>query len=164
MKYDWNEFTLRVNVNASETDIYKAWATQDGLEKWFLSKAEFTQPDRNLRERNSFIQKDDSYVWNWHGYADYIGTGEVLRTNEKDLLEFTFTGGCVVRVRIKQEKGETICELTQKMPQELIEDKQYYYIECGKGWTYYLTNLKSVLEGGLDLRNKNCELSKVVNA
>jgi hypothetical protein len=32
------------------------------------------------------------------------------------------------------------------------------------GWTFYLANLKSVLEGGLDLRNKNARLQRLVNA
>lgn len=164
IKYDWNKFTKRVSINTSENKIYTAWSTQNGLESWFLSKAEFTEPDEKSRDRNSHIQKDDSYLWNWHGYADYVGTGKILQTNEKDFLEFTFTGGCIVNVTIKQEAAETVCELVQMMPHEKEEDRQHYYIECGKGWTFYLANLKSVLEGGLDLRNKNNHLTNVVNA
>ena len=43
-------------------------------------------------------------------------------------------------------------------------EQQHFYIECGKGWTFYMTNLKSILEGGLDLRNKNINLKQVINA
>lgn len=32
-----------------------------------------------------------------------------------------------------------------------------------EGWTFYLTNLKSILEGGFNLRNKNNKLGDVVN-
>jgi hypothetical protein len=43
-------------------------------------------------------------------------------------------------------------------------EQQYFYMECDKGWTFYLTNLKSVLEGGLDMRNKNLNIQQVINA
>jgi len=162
-EYDWSRFVDRVSIDADAQVIYDSWATRRGLERWFLSKAEFYSGEgsRNPCDR---VQKGDTYSWNWHGYADYEGTGEILQTNEKDFLEFTFTGGCRVSVSVKRESGETICELTQTMPQEADEDKQYYYIECGKGWTFYLANLKSILEGGVDLRNKNNELQEMINA
>ena len=38
------------------------------------------------------------------------------------------------------------------------------YVQCGEGWTFYLANLKSVYEGGLDLRNKDIEIKGVLNA
>lgn len=84
-----------------------------------------------------------------------------------------FSGGCIVTVSIKQEEGETICELIQQMPMpaqlshsgwEDEKEQQHFYIECGKGWTFYMTNLKSILEGGLDLRNKSINLKQVINA
>lgn len=162
-KYDWSRFVKRISIDADAQAIYDSWATRRGLESWFLSKAEFTS-DAGLRAPDSRVQKGDKYSWNWHGYADYEGTGEILETNEKDFLEFTFSGGCTVSVSVKEEAGETICELVQTMPQETDEDKQYYYIECGKGWTFYMTNLKSILEGGVDLRNKNNDLQQMINA
>ncbi len=162
-KYDWSRFVKRISIDADVKDIYDAWATRSGLESWFLSKAEFTS-DGAVRASESRVQKGDTYSWNWHGFADYEGTGEILQTNEKDFLEFTFSGGCIVGVSVKEEAGETICELTQTMPQEKDEDKQYYYIECGKGWTFYMANLKSILEGGVDLRNKNNDLQDMINA
>ena len=45
-----------------------------------------------------------------------------------------------------------------------VSEQRYFYIECGKGWTFYLANLKAVLQGGVDLRNKNVLIQKVVNA
>jgi hypothetical protein len=35
---------------------------------------------------------------------------------------------------------------------------------CLGGWTFYLANLKSYLEGGVDLRNKNLALNNMVNS
>jgi len=44
------------------------------------------------------------------------------------------------------------------------DSKVNLHMGCTKGWTFYLTNLKSILEGGIDLRNKNISLKNVVNA
>jgi hypothetical protein len=33
-----------------------------------------------------------------------------------------------------------------------------------KGWIFYMINLKSVLEGGLDMRNRKVELKNVLTA
>jgi hypothetical protein len=49
---------------------------------------------------------------------------------------------------MKQEDGETICELRQTMPMEDRSEQRHFLIECGKGWTFYMTNLKSMLGGG----------------
>ena len=162
--YNWSKFVKRISLNASLENIYKAWATSEGIENWFLEQAEFTKTDGKLREKDSEVQAGDNYTWYWFGYPNYVANGKVLETNGKDSLSFTFSGGCIVNISIKQEDKETICELTQTMPQEKIEEQQYYFIECGKGWTFYLTNLKSTLEGGLDLRNKNDNLTNMVNA
>lgn len=163
-EYNWNKFVKRINLNASIQDIYNAWTTQEGIEKWFLSKAEFTNIEGNLREKTAEIQANDNYKWYWFGFPDYVEDGKVLATNGANALSFTFSGGCIVEIAVKKENEEVICELTQTMPQEKDEEKQSYFIECSKGWTFYLTNLKSVLEGGLDLRNKNNNLTNVVNS
>jgi len=162
--YDWSTFTQRVSIRASDEAIINAWVTREGLESWFLSKAEFTGRDNSLRDLNSRVEVGDKYTWNWHGYADYVGTGEILKERGSSFLTFTFSGGSIVLVAVKHDADETICELQQIMTQESDLDKRYYYIECGKGWTFYLANLKSILEGGLDLRNKNTGLVDMINA
>jgi hypothetical protein len=50
------------------------------------------------------------------------------------------------------------------MPMDNESGQRYFFIECGKGWTFYMTNLKSILEGGIDLRNKNERKQNVINA
>ena len=71
-----------------------------------------------------------------------------------DFLKFTFSGGSEVSVSFKSAKGLTIVELTQEyIPEESDLDKNLY-VQCQIGWTFYLANLKSVVEGGVDLRNK----------
>lgn len=163
--YNWKQFTKRVPVNASPKAIYDAWATQQGLESWFLRLAQFIKADGAIRSKNSYIERGDTYKWLWHGYDDAVAEeAKILAANGWDQLSFGFSGGCIVTVSIKQEEGETICELVQQMPMDDEKEKQHFYIECGKGWTFYLTNLKSMLEGGLDLRNKNASLKQVISA
>lgn len=165
MPYNWKEFKKRIPINAPAKSIYAAWSTQQGLESWFLRLAEFTKPDGTLRAKNSSIEKGDKYKWLWHGYDDAVAEqSEILLANDWDMIRFGFSGGCVVNVSIIQEEGENICELVQQMPMEDENEQQYFFIECGKGWTFYLTNLKSILEGGHDLRNKNVSIKNVVSA
>ena len=122
-------------------------------------------PDGTLRKRNEPVQKGDRYKWLWFGYDDTIAEEkQILFSNGKDELEFTFSGGCIVRVTIKQEEGELICELQQTMPMDDEAEQRYFFIECGKGWTFYMANLKSILEEGIDLRNKNEKILNVINA
>jgi uncharacterized protein YndB with AHSA1/START domain len=163
--YNWKTFTKRITINRAKEIIYRAWATQAGLENWFLRLAEFTKPDGTLRNRNEAVQQGDKYKWLWFGYDNSVAEEkEILDTNNNDMLRFSFSGGCIVTISIKEEAGEPICELVQQMPMDDESEQRYFYIECGKGWTFYMTNLKSILEGGIDLRNKNVAIKNVINA
>ena len=163
--YNWKQFTKRITIDAKSEAIFNAWSTQQGLESWFLRLAEFKEPGGVLKRKDEPVQKGDRYKWLWFGYSDAIAEEkEILYTNGKDELEFSFSGGCIVKVMIKQESDETICELQQTMPMDDEVEQRYFFIECGRGWTFYMTNLKSILEGGIDLRNKNEEIQNVINA
>lgn len=165
--YDFTKFVKRVTIQSSVPleKIYTAWTTQQGLESWFLRLAEFSNAGGEKRKRNEPVHTGDTYKWLWFGYDDTTAEeSSVLDINNKDTFRFGFSGGCIVTVSIKAEKNEIICELAQQMPMDNKEEQQYFYIECGKGWTFYLANLKSVLEGGIDLRNKNAGIANVINA
>jgi uncharacterized protein YndB with AHSA1/START domain len=163
--YNWKQFTKRITINASPHLVYNAWTTQSGLESWFLKVAEFTSTNGKLKGETTPVEKGDRYKWLWHGYDDSVAEqSEILFTNAKDELQFGFSGGCIVKVSVKKEDGETVCELIQTMPMDNEKEQRHFFIECGKGWTFYMTNLKSILEGGVDLRNKNINILNVINA
>ena len=163
--YDWTRFCKRIDVNSPADIIYITLATQAGLESWFLRTAEFTAPDEVIRRKNEFIKKDDTYRWLWFGYNDETEErGTVLEANGTDLIKFTFSGTCTVTITVKPEQGTTIVELWQENIPTDDKSKSSWHLGCATGWTFYLANLKSVLEGGLDLRNKNEELKRVVNS
>jgi uncharacterized protein YndB with AHSA1/START domain len=163
MKKDWSSFTKRIAIDSTTWAIYNAWAIPAEIEKWFLASAEYTSPAKTSRLKNERIKTGDLYTWKWHGF---IGgspeSGTVLEANGHNTFNFTFADTCVVEVSIKPEKGIKIVELVQKkIP---ADDNLRLYLNCGDGWTFYLANLKSFLEGGIDLRNKNEQVLNVINA
>lgn len=163
--YDWSRFVTRINVKASTEKLYWCWATQEGMEYWFLRMSEYKKPDGSIRAGNEPVQKNDTYAWRWHGWGDETTEyGNILDCNGKDLFKFSFgkAGNCLVT--IKTEDTETIVELAQDNIPTDEQGMHYWHLGCKTGWTFYLANLKSLLEGGIDLRNRNENLKNVVNS
>jgi uncharacterized protein YndB with AHSA1/START domain len=165
MTKEWNRFAVRINVDAPIEKLYHAWATREGIENWFLRLSEYKHPDGSLRSKSELVSKSDTYKWLWHGYGDdTVEHGSILECNNRDLFKFSFgkAGNCTVR--IYEEQGETIVELVQDEIPTDEDGKHYYHVGCKTGWTFYFANLKSIYEGGIDLRNKNIELQNMLNS
>lgn len=163
--FDWTRFVTRVTVNALADDLYRMWATRAGIEEWFLRMSEFKNPDGALRGDNEFTAAGDTYRWRWFGWDDNTTEeGEIMEANGKDLFKFSFgkAGNCTVH--IKQEEGIHIVELVQDQIPDTDEGKHYWHLGCKTGWTFYLANLKSICEGGIDLRNKNENIRQLINS
>ncbi|MFV0388120.1 MAG: SRPBCC domain-containing protein [Pyrinomonadaceae bacterium] len=164
-KSEWGKFRKRVTINAAPQLIYDSFASQAGLERWFLRKAQFLASDGRVRRPDEYIRKGDSYFWLWHGFNDDVfEKRKVVEANDRNFLQFKFTGECLVTVTIKKAGGENILELIQEGIDFDENPYRNLFISCGEGWTFYLANLKSVLEGGVDLRNKNVNIQDVINA
>ncbi|MFI5131165.1 MAG: SRPBCC domain-containing protein [Chitinophagales bacterium] len=163
--YDWSRFTVRINVNAPAEKLYDAWATRSGMEHWFLRLSEYKKPDGSLRGNDEAAINGDTYKWLWHGWPDEtVEYGEILDSNGKDLFRFSFgkAGNC--SVKIYREEDATIVELVQDNIPTDEQGMHYWHLGCKTGWTFYLANMKSLYEGGLDLRNKNVQLQQVINS
>lgn len=155
---NWTKFTVTADFNTDVRSIYEAWTTSAGLESWFLRKADFFTIAGRLREPNEFISKDDTYQWYWHGFDDNaMEKGEILEVNSIDFLKFTFSG-CTVSISIESKSGVTVLELTQEDIPEESDPSKNLFVQCQTGWTFYLANLKSIFEGGIDLRNKRLDV------
>jgi hypothetical protein len=160
---DFSEFKLRVNIKTSIEDAYKAWSTSAGLCSWFLGNCTFTDKQGVQRPADEMAQPGDEYIYYFNCYADKAAfKGKVLKVNGKDLFSFTFSKGCPVTISIYKEQGETIVELFESNLPTDEETIKRHYVGDSKGWIFYLTNLKSVLEGGLDLRNRNQALTNII--
>ena len=163
--YDWGQFKLRTPVKANTETLYRLWATQEGLESWFLRKADFKKPTGDIVSPNVLVEVGDTYEWLWYGYGDdTIERGTILQANGKNCLQFSFGKAGNVTVSFKEDQGEMMLELLQDEIPADEKGKEYYHLGCSKGWVFYLANIKSVIEGGIDLRNKNVELKDVVSS
>ena len=160
--FDWTSFTRKIAVKTPVSIIYDAWTKASEIEKWFLSKAEYLNANKELISRDVNITKGSTYKWSWYLY-DVVEQGEISGANGKDFLQFTFAGKCFVDINLLQDGDYTIVTLTQKDIPEDDHSKQDIRLGCDSGWSFYLVNLKSVYEGGLDLRNRDTNLKPMIN-
>jgi len=127
--------------------------------------SEYKHPDDTLLANDEHVKAGDVYRWMWHGWPDtMVETGKFLKANDKDELQFVFGKAGIITVRIYQVGHENIVELMQENIPTDEEAKVNWHIGCSTGWVFYLANLKSIMEGGIDLRNKNVNLQGVLNA
>lgn len=159
--FDWTSFTKRIAIRASIAQIYDAWTKSDELQKWFLEKATFYNSDKPLDPKTN-ASAGNSYEWVWYLYKDDM-KGRITAANGKDFLQFTFEGECLVDVKLSEDNGYTIVELKHHNIPTDDNSKKFIRLGCSNGWGFYLVNLKSVYEGGIDLRNKDIELKPMIN-
>jgi hypothetical protein len=161
--YDWSKFTEKIAVkNATPQEMYDWWSRAENLEKWFLKRADYLRDGKAI-PKNESCKTGDNYEWEWYGY-DVMEEGEVLEANGKDLFKFTFANGCTVTVKFDLFKDYTIITLTQENIPVTEEAKVSTHLGCSQGWQFYLCNIKSIAEGGIDIRNKDPEVRGVINS
>lgn len=164
-EYTWGSFVVRININAPAEKLYPLWASRRGIESWFVRMSEYKTATGQLRQDDEQVQQGDRYTWRWYGYSDDVTEqGYILDCNDKDRFKFSFgkAGDCTVT--IKKELGYTIVALLQENIPEDDQGKHYWHVGCKTGWTFYLANLKSFCEGGIDLRNKDEGLKNMINS
>ena len=159
--FDWTSFTKRIAIKASNKEIYDAWTKTAELEKWFLEKATFYNSDKPL-DPNTNVAAGSVYEWIWYLYEDPM-KGKVIQANGKDFLQFTFEGECLVDIKLSEDQGYTIVELKHHNIPTDENSKKFIRLGCSHGWLFYLVNLKSIYEGGIDLRNKDERLPPMIN-
>lgn len=160
--FDWTQFTRKIPIKASVQSLYKAWTVPDELERWFLKDATYIDTGDNTIFKTQSIKKGFTYQWQWYLYS-VTETGEVLIANDKDYVQFSFAGNCTVDVVLEPYDKGTIVSLTQKNISTDDDSKVNVRLGCDSGWSFFLVNLKSIYEGGLDLRNKDSSLAGMLN-
>lgn len=151
---DWTSFTLKIGVKASIDSLYKAWTVSQEVEKWFLESCIFLDENGQVGLR---AVSGNTYDWKWFLYEN-SESGKILEANGKDFLRFTFAGQCMVDINLEQVGESVMVKLRQHNIPTDEKSKFDIRIGCTKGWTFFLTNLKSVYENDLDLRNQMPEL------
>ena len=160
--FNWTRFTRKVAINASMASLYDAWTKASEIEKWFLREARYFDSNNTLIDRQTPVEAGNTYEWHWYLYEG-IEHGKITEANGKDHLQFTFSGNCKVDIQLTQHEHYVIVELTQKDIPTDDDSKHKIRLGCDTGWSFYLVNLKSMFEGGVDLRNKEASLKNMVN-
>ena len=160
--FDWTSFTKRIAVKSSIGEIYSAWTVAAKLETWFLERVIFKVGNDASAQPIQSAQSDIHYEWYW--YLDPSPMrGQILHANGTDFIQFTFEGSSLVDVKLSSLDEYVIIELRHhNIPQD-DHSKQHIRLGCSNGWAFYLHNLKSVYEGGIDLRNKDPKLGIMIN-
>lgn len=159
--FDWTSFTKKIAIKASLADIYKAWTVPAELERWFLERAVFHRDD-GTQAPGQPAQIGAQYDWYWYLDTNPLH-GEIVNANGEDLIQFSFEGNSLVEVRLSMLDEYVIVTLRHYNIPEDEHSKQHIRLGCASGWAFYLHNLKSVYEGGIDLRNKDPKLGVMIN-
>jgi len=164
--FDWTRFTLQIYIKASPQQIYYAWATEEGLLSFFRKSLEVHSQQNIRRSSKELIQQGDRYGWTGYNQEGWE-TGKILEAKEYQLLRFTFSGEVVpVTIEIhSKEDGECLVKLTQENMPNTEQGHIDWHLSCRSGWSFFLVNLKSVLENQCDLRDKReeKEIENLVN-
>ncbi len=160
--FDWTSFTLKIAVKADIQKLYNAWSQSSEIEKWFLREAIYTAPEHGQIDGNTSATENDTYFWRWFLYEE-TESGKITQANGQNLFEFTFAGDCLVTVKLHEEADHTVVTLTHHNIPTDDNSKRNIRLGCHNGWSFYLVNLKSVYEGGLDLRNKDSRFKPMLN-
>lgn len=167
-QHDWTQFELGIYVNGRPDDLYGLWSTGDGLVKWFLKNAEFAPsegrppvskkskpspfPVEHARAENEQCRAKDRYLWEWYYDGGITGEGWIVEMRPPTRLRFTFGGEMEVDVSIRKQGAWCEVQLRQFGIPDTPRGRWDLHMGCRVAWTFFLSNLKCVAEGGRDLR------------
>jgi len=148
--YDWSQFHVRMYYLAPLTQVFRYFSTAKGLESFFIYKAVHTSKDGVLRQTDEQVQTGDTYHWTYvHHFAH---GGEFLLVETNRLVRFTF-GSMTVDIHFREVDGATEVDLHQTNCATVDPDRAWQHVNCRSCWIYFMTNLRSIIAGGSDLRD-----------
>lgn len=122
--------------------VFNALTDSKMLTKWFLSKAKVIP------------EKGRSYSFNWIG--GYHMTGKVKRFEPDKSVSYSWhdnVNGKMVETLASFRVDKKGNGALLKLHHSGFKDPEHF-ADCSSRWGYYLTNMKSVLDHGVDLRSK----------
>jgi len=160
--FNMDSFIHAIILKASADDVFKFIATPSGIVKWFIGKAKYFYKDSHIRLGNEIAQKGDSFLWNWLNKELEL-KGIITGSDENKKFSFTFSPFFLVTIELaKIDDNKTRLTLKQEY-QESATRNDFSYINCCTCWVFFMTNLKSVIENGIDLREKETADEMMVN-
>lgn len=167
--FDWTQFRLGIYIRALPQDLYALWAEAEGLCRWFLRSAAFAPsegppPDRRSRAampafdtltprpENEPCRANDRYRWEWYYDGGIVGEEWIREARPPTKLVFGFGERMEVEVLVRKQGKHSEVSLRQYNIPGSPRGRRELHMGCRVAWAFFLTNLKSVAEGGLDLR------------
>lgn len=136
---------LPIFIDRSPKKVFKAISRPEILAGWFADRATLSP------------RKGGRYALTWEGGPTH--TGRVLEFVRGKRLTLTWQwpgqealGVTKLRMSLKPKEGGTVLTFTHSGFQKGGEWAELYEVSI-RGWTYFMMNLKSVLENGKDLRS-----------
>lgn len=159
--FNREKFTHAIMLKAPVEIVYEYISTGVGISKWFIGNADYYYGDKSIRLGNDDAQKGDSFLWKWLN-KDLELKGIVTNALKDKEFGFTFGPSFLVIINLSEEKDRTKVTLTQRYQESAIEN-EFGFINCCVCWVFFLTNLKSVIEHGKDLRETEADIEMLVN-
>lgn len=146
---DWSQFNRKIRIKTTMDQVYHAWADLDKISIWFLKSAIL----ENAETGRSIVQPGDHVEWRWYNY-DNPTVVQIKEANGSDLMIFTFGYGMEVKVELSSEDNYTVLSLTQYNIPTGEESRMNFHVGCRQAWSTWMLNLKSWLEHGILLHDK----------
>ncbi len=138
-KRDWSQFRLRIFINVPVSKVFDAWTNDNIVSRWFTVKT-IIEPKRNGRIYYEWLAGDKM-------------DDKIISISKNKSFTFPFGNKSErVTVKFKKDGKGCICELLQYNMKTTPVEKWNMHRGCLQGWTFFMTNLKSYLEFGIDLR------------
>ena len=149
--YNWTSFRVHSYVNVKPADVFKRWATAEGIASFFIKEAHYLVPSTGQqRPPDQMVDAGDEYHWQF--LHDFDLRGKILAVEKDRSVSFTFGGMDVIVTIHPVDSGSLVVLEQSKIPDGTEADKGSSHLNCRSCWVFYMTNLKSVCESGHDLR------------
>lgn len=159
--FNLSEFHHSIYLHSHLSEVYHYVASADGICRWFMGKAEYIDSDGNILNAADSARKDDTFRWHWLN-KDLSIKGRILEAKNNELFSFTFGTSFEVTFTLRKHNGRVLLTLHQKYAAGSGKN-DFAHINCCTCWVFFLTNLKSVLEHGIDLRETLIDDESLVN-
>lgn len=153
--YDWSTFSLTFYYNSHITRVFRVWTEAEGLESFFIERCIYTNHRGEARDNKESPEVGDGYSWQFR--HDLHIEGKVIALEDKQHFSFTF-GEMQVDVYFRVVDNQTEVQLVQSHIPDTPDGRVFGHLNCRSCWTFFMTNLMSVLDHGKDLRDNNPSL------
>jgi uncharacterized protein YndB with AHSA1/START domain len=137
--------TFKVAISAPARTVWNALTNPDSLKRWFLREAVLELRPQGMYE----------FYWgerNAAGNYPVVMSGQCLKVENEKILKLSWnTPEDFVQFSLEESGEETIVIAHV----DGFERGSRGHIDESRGWTFYLLNLKTVLERNWDLRETN---------